>query len=212
MIGLHKMIDLFRSAFNTSLARRLLVSAAVLSMVVLAGLVLILSAVYRGQTLALLDVELDRTLTSLLRSVEIDESGGLVLDQETLPADELFHTPLSGRYWAVAGLDKETSKYTDELLYPRSLWEGEVPWPEADIMKLLDNSGQVVRSSGSGPIGERVRMAARAITLSNREDPIMLLSAFDRTETDRGARRFTWILVAAMSALGALIMLALSHQ
>ena len=209
MIGPSDMIDLFRSAFNTSLARRLLVSAAVLSLVVLAGLVLILSAVYRGQTLALLDVELDRTLTSLLRSVDVDENGVLILDGDTLPADELFHTPLSGRYWVVAGLDEETGEYTNELLYPRSLWEGDVPWPEAGIRDLLKNSGQVIRSSGTGPIGERVRMAARAITLSNRESPVMLLSAFDRTETDRGARRFTWILVAAMSALGGLIMITL---
>ena len=204
-------MNLFRSAFNTSLARRLLISAALSSLVVLAGLVLILTAVYRGQTLALLDVELDRALTSLLRSVDAGADGSLVLDDTTLPADELFQTPLSGRYWVVAGVDKDTGKYTGELLYPRSLWEGEVPWPESNLQGLIDSPGEIVRSSGIGPNEEPVRISARAITLSNRDNPIMLLSAFDRTETDRGTRRFMWILVAAMSALGALIMLALSQ-
>lgn len=199
-----------QSAFNTSLARRLVVSAALMSLVVLAGLVLILSAVYRGQTLALLDVELDRTLTSLLRSVDADANGKLVLNEETLPADELFRTALSGRYWVVVGVDKDTGKFTGELEQPKSLWEGDIPWPESNVKPLIDGQGQILRSSGIGPIGERVRMAAQVITLTNREDPVMLLTAFDRTETDRGARSFTWILVAAMSALAALILVALS--
>lgn len=203
-------MDLFKLAFNTSLARRLLASAALMSIVVLAGLVLILSAVYRGQTMSLLDAELDRTLKALLRSVDADDDGHLVLNAETLPADELFRTALSGRYWVIAGIDKTTGKFTGELKQPNSLWEGDIPWPEDALMALVDGQGQIFRSSGTGPIGERVRMAAQAITLANRENPVLLLSAFDRTETDRGARRFNWILIAAMSGLGALILSALS--
>jgi signal transduction histidine kinase len=204
-------MDFFQSTFDNSLARRLLVTAALMSLVLLAGLVLILSAVYRGQTLALLDAELDRTLTSLLRSVDADDSGNLFVNDETLPADELFNTALSGRYWVIAGADQETGTYTQELIQPKSLWEGEIPWPEKNIRRVIDGQGDIIRSTGVGPIGERVRMAAQSITLSGRSNPIILLTAFDRTETDRGAERFTWILVTAMSALAAIILLALRY-
>lgn len=204
-------MEFLHSAFKTSLARRLLVSAALMSLVVLAGVVLILSAVYRGQTLALLDVELDRSVNALLRSVNADENGNLLHDVDKLPADELFQTLLSGRYWVIVGVDKDTGKYTEELLYSESLWEADIPLPEKDAKLVIAAQGETIRSSGEGPIEERVRMAARAITFANRDNPVILLSAFDRTETDRGAERFTWILVAAMSALAALILLALSY-
>lgn len=199
-------MDLFRSNLNTSLAQRLLVTATLMAVIALAGLVLVLSEVYRTQTMTLLDAQLDRTLTALLRSVEANADGTLKLNSETLPADELFRTALSGRYWVVAGIDKETGTFTGELEQPKSLWEGDIPWPETNIMALIEGQGQILRSTGTGPNDERLRMAARAITLTGRDNPVLLLAAFDRTDTDKGARRFFWILVAAMSALGAVIL------
>lgn len=207
---LEKINNPFNKAFNSSLASRLVVAAAVMALIVLAGLVLILSEVYRTSTLTILDDEMDRTLTSLLRSVDADETGQLVLDEDTLPADELFQTAYSGRYWVIAGLDADQVTYTDEPpIYPKSLYEGAIPWPEEHLAKLLNEPGEIMRISGPGPIGQRLRLAAKAITLSDRKEPVMLMAAFDRTNTDRGARRFTWILVLAMSALGAVILVAL---
>lgn len=198
----------FGPVLNTSLARRLLVLAAVSSIVLLAGIVLVLAAVYRGQTQSLLDVELDRSATALLRSVNADEAGALVLTEETLPADELFQSALSGRYWVIAGVNDDGT-FTEELLPSRSLWEGDVPWPERSLSALLQEPGVMVRANGTGPNSEPVRMAAQIIYLTGRDAPVMLMTAFDRTETDRGARRFVWILVLAMSALAGVILLAL---
>ena len=202
--------EVFNRLFNSSLANRLVAAAAVLAVIVLAGLILILSAVYRSSTLSILDDEMDRTLKSLLRSVNADEKGHLIVDLDTLPTDEAFQTAFTGRYWVIAGLDAETGNYTaEDPLFPRSLYQGDIPWPDEQLALLLAAPGETIRTNGPGPIGERLRMAAKTITLSGRADPVMLMAAFDRTATDRGVRRFTWILILAMTALGAVILIAL---
>lgn len=204
-------MDLLGIAFNTSLARRLLVSAAFLSLVVLAGLVLILSTVYRGQTITILDDEIDRTLLTLLDAVETDETGQVRYVEEDLPSDAIFKRLLSGRYWAIIELADTVTYDIKEARTSRSLSRENIPWSAENVTTLIEDLGVTLRMDGVGPLeGEPLRMAAKAITLNNRDIPVVLFVAFDRTETDRGARRFTWILVLAMSALGAVILGALS--
>lgn len=202
-------MDLFGAAFNTSLARRLLLFAALLSLIVLAGLVLILSTVYRNQTLTILDSEMDRTLLTLLDAVQADESGKLIFAEEKLPSDPVFERRLSGRYWAIIELPDTGSLTIENSRLSRSLYQSNIPWPEEDVASLVNSLGVIQRSDGIGPFDEPVRMAAEAITMTNHDWPVVLFVAFDRTETDRGALQFTWILVAAMSALGAVILIAL---
>jgi len=202
-------MSLFDKAFNTSLARRLLVSAALLSFIVMAGLVLILSTVYKNQTLTILDDEIDRTLLTLLDSVQADEAGKLVYNEEDLPSDPVFERLLSGRYWAIIELAGDSSFSIESSRLSRSLYQSDIPWLESDVVPLIENLGTIQRADGVGPFDEPVRMAAEAITMSNHESPIVLLVAFDRTDTDRGALQFMWILIAAMSALGAMILIAL---
>ncbi len=203
-------MDLIGTAFNTSLARRLLVSAALLSLVVLAGLVLILSTVYRGQTITILDDEIDRTLLTLLDAVEADETGQLIFAEENLPSDPIFERLLSGRYWAVIEVAGTHNYNIKNSRISRSLSREDIPWPVENVPNLVEDLGTTMRLDGVGPLDEEpLRMAAKAITLINHDVPIILFVAFDRTETDLGARQFTWILVAAMSALGAVILGAL---
>ena len=203
-------MDLIGTAFNTSLARRLLVSAALLSLVVLAGLVLILSTVYRGQTITILDDEIDRTLLTLLDAVEADETGQLIFAEENLPSDPIFERLLSGRYWAIIEVAGTQNYNIKNSRISRSLSRENIPWPAENVPNLVEDLGTTMRMDGVGPLDEEpLRMAAKAITLNNHPVPIILFVAFDRTETDRGARQFTWILVAAMSALGAVILGAL---
>jgi len=202
-------MNLFDKAFNTSLARRLLVSAALLSFIVMAGIVLILSTVYKNQTLTILDDEIDRTLLTLLDAVQADEDGALIYNEEDLPSDPVFERLLSGRYWAILELAGDSSFSIESSRLSRSLYQSDIPWLESDVATLIENLGEIQRKDGTGPFDEPVRMAAEAITMSNHEAPVVLLVAFDRTDTDRGALRFMWILIAAMSALGAMILIAL---
>ncbi|MEO1476878.1 MAG: HAMP domain-containing sensor histidine kinase, partial [Pseudomonadota bacterium] len=177
------------------------------SLVVLAGIVITLSAVYRTQILTILDDELDRTLTTLERSVGTDQTGALVSNEDELPSDPNYGTPLSGRYWAMVSL--EADGLYGAYLNSESLWDGDIPWPKDLANELMDRPGIVFRSNGVGPNGEPLRMAAEALLLPNRDVPVMLLAAFDRTETDRGARRFVYVLIVAMSAVAAGILFAL---
>lgn len=197
----------FRDVLNQSLARRLMVGAGLYALVVLAIIVVVLSAVYRSQVVTLLDDELDRTLVTLARAVDTDGRGGLRTRAEALPSDPVYQTPLSGRYWVVVGFD-EDGKY-DAILNSNSLWDGEIPWPESNTADLLARPGTIFRANGTGSNDEPVRMVAQALILPNRETPVMLLAAFDRSETDRGAERFSLLLLFAMTLLGAGILFAL---
>lgn len=201
-------MNLFGAAFETSLARRLLISATLLSLVLLAGLVLILSTVYRGQTITILDDEIDRTLLTLLDAVEANEAGTLVYTAEKLPSDPIYERRLSGRYWAIIELADTRAYDIETLRSSRSLIEVDIPWPVENVESLIVDLGETERLDGVGPLDEPLRMAAKAVALDNHDVPIILFVAFDRTDTDQGALRFTWILIAAMSALGAVILIA----
>ena len=202
-------MDFIRRALNTSLASRLLISAAFLSLIVLAGLILILSTVYKNQTLTTLDNEIDRTLFTLLDAVQTDENGQLIYTEGKMPSDPVFDRRLSGRYWAIIELADNGSFEIENSRLSRSLFQSNIPWPEQDVSTLTRLLGEIQRGDGIGPLDEPLRMAAEAITMSNHEAPIILFVAFDRTDTDRGALQFMGVLVAAMSALGAVILIAL---
>lgn len=185
-----------------------MIGAALWALMVLVILVLTLSAVYRSQIVTLLDDELDRTLVTLARSAEATDDGRLTSRADALPRDPVYQTPLSGRYWAIVSLEGEPVFGANDLR-SNSLWDGEVPWPRAAVPDLAARPGAIFRENGMGPNGEPLRMAAESILLPNYDHPVMLLAAFDRTETDIGARRFTWLLIGAMSALAAGVLFAL---
>ncbi|MEM8636906.1 MAG: ATP-binding protein [Pseudomonadota bacterium] len=197
----------FSSSRNPSLARRLMISAGISSILVLAAIVVALSAVYRTQILTILDADLDRTLATLERAVGTDESGNLVSNEDQQPSDPSYTTPLSGRYWAMVSLNAEGAY--GRYFNSESLWDGDIPWPRDVVDELMQRPGIVFRANGMGPNGEPLRMAAEALLLPNRDAPVMLLAAFDRSESDRGARQFVYVLIGTMSVVAAGVLFAL---
>lgn len=190
-----------------SLARRLLIGAVLWSLLVLMGGAFLLSAVYRTQTQALLDEELGGTLRALSRAVDATESGELAYRANALPSDPAYRTPLSGRYWAIVQIGEEGEYLAD--FRPQSLWDGAVPWKEADAVRPLSDPGAIFRLDGEGPNGEPVRMAAQAIILDELDQPVLLVAASDRRAADESAGRFTLLLVGAMGALAAGVLAAM---
>ena len=190
-----------------SLARRLLAGAVLWSLLVLVGGGLALSAVYRSQTLQLLDEELDGTLMTLARAVDVTEDGALNSNPAALPSDTRYLIQLSGRYWSIVGLTPDGFYAEDER--PASLWDGDIPWPESKAAELVEDPGTVFYGSAIGPNGERLRTAAQAIILESRETPILLVAAADRQQADESAERYTFLLLAAMSALAAGLLAAM---
>ncbi len=193
-----------------SLARRILVGALIWSVLIVFGGVVAMSAAYRAQTVSILDDELDSTLVTLARAIAplADESGRVADDPDKLPSDPRYETPLSGKYWVIIALEEDGS-YGDDIR-PRSVWDGEAPLPRSMADAALAGTGSIVRGNDMGPAGEPIRIAVQAITIPNRETPILLVAASDRTQTDEGANRLRNILLIAMGTLAAGTLLAMA--
>lgn len=194
-----------------SLARRILIGALIWSVLIVFGGVFAVSLVYRAQTLNVLDNELDSTLVTLARAIEpLDDGSGRIRDiPERRPSDARFDTPLSGKYWVIIAVDENGELGPD--IRPRSVWDGEAPLPAQLAEDALAQPGTIIRGNDRGPADEPIRIAVQSITIPNRDNPILLVAASDRTQTDDGANRLRTILLIAMTTLagGTLIAMAL---
>ncbi|MEC7290030.1 MAG: hypothetical protein VXW22_08085 [Pseudomonadota bacterium] len=193
---------LSRKPGRLSLARRILIGALVWSVVVVVGGVLAISAVYRAQTINLLDAELDSTLQTLARAIEpLNDGTGRIRDiEERHPTDSRYETPLSGRYWVIVAVNDDGTLGDD--IRPRSVWDGDPPLPVSLADAALAQPGVVMRgNSAEGPAGEPIRIAVQSITIPNRTNPILLVAASDRTQSNEGADQLRTILIIAMSTL-----------
>ncbi|MEM1035730.1 MAG: ATP-binding protein [Pseudomonadota bacterium] len=177
---------------------------------VIGGIVAI-TAVYRTETINLLDDELETTLITLSRAIDpLDDGTGRVQDiEEKLPTDSRFNTPLSGRYWAIIATDEAGNPAAD--IRSRSVWDGDLPINEVLVRSALADPGALVRGSIQGPAEEPLRIVVQALTFPERATPILFTVSADRSETNAGANRLRTILLAAMLALagGTLIAMAL---
>ncbi|MEM7766434.1 MAG: hypothetical protein AAF253_02980 [Pseudomonadota bacterium] len=181
------------------MAVRLLIGAGLWCLLVLVGGAITLSAVYRAQTIQLLDGELETTLIDLTRAVDLGADGTLEADGARLPAAHLYETPLSGRYWAIAEIRDDDS--LGEEIRPRSLWDGEVPMTDAIKSRALTEPGATSRGNVTGPAGETLRVAATVIILGNSDQRALLVAAADREKSDEFAQRFLLLLIGAMIVL-----------
>ena len=127
-----------------SLARRIMLAAAVWGLVVLVGGALALSAVYRAQTLSLLEEDLEQNLVGLTR--EMTREGAFLEDgqvtdsqREFFLGDVRFRTQYSGRYWAIVGVSSEGDIAGD--IRSRSLWDEPVPLSDGQLDRTLANPG-----------------------------------------------------------------------
>lgn len=175
------------------------------------GGVLAISSVYRAQTINLLDADLDSTLVTLARAIEpLDDGSGRIRDiPERLPSDARYETPLSGRYWVIVAVNDDGSIGDD--IRPRSVWDGDPPLPAKMAEDALATPGSVIRGNErDGPAGEPIRIAVQAITIPNRDNPILLVAASDRTQSNEGADQLRTILLVAMIALAGGTLLAMA--
>ena len=135
-----------------SLRLRLVAAGIVAILIALATAGGALIAVFERHVSRTVAQDLDVHLKQLLAGIDVDAQGNLVLTQT--PLDPRFADPLSGLYWQV-GDDR------GQLLRSRSLWDS--------VLKLpLDRPGpgETHQHEASGPGGQRVLVAERAVTLS----------------------------------------------
>jgi signal transduction histidine kinase len=189
---------------SVSLARRITIAAAIWGVFVLIGGALALSAVYRAQTLSLVEQDLQETLITLSREL-IREDAFLAdgritnTDRDFFPSDARFQTQYSGQYWAVVGLNPDMSIAGD--FRSKSLWDEDVPVTPELVARAAAAPGVTQFGNYAGPADQRSRVAVQAIVIENRPTPLILLAAADRTPSDNAARQFRNLLFGTMIAL-----------
>ncbi len=189
---------------NVSLARRITIAAAIWGLLVLAGGAVALSALYRAQTLSLLEQDLEQTLVNLSRELTQEDAflpdGRLTNTNRTFFAtDARFQTQYSGDYWAVVGLRPDLTVAGD--FRSKSLWDEPVPVDPDQIARAAASPGTTHYANFDGPAGQRSRVATRAIVIPNRETPVLLVAAKDRSPNDAATTRFRNMLLGTMIAL-----------
>jgi len=189
---------------GVSLARRITIAAAIWGLFVLIGGALALSAIYRAQTLALVERDLQETLITLSRELIREDAflaDGRVTntDRDFFPNDARFQTQYSGQYWAVVGLKPDLTIAAD--FRSKSLWDEDPLLSPELIAKAVAAPGVTQFGNFDGPADQRSRVAAQAIVIENRPTPLILMSAADRTPNDLAATNFRNLLLGTMIAL-----------
>ena len=189
---------------KVSLARRVTIGAGIWGLIVLIGGALALSALYRAQTLELIEEDLEQTLVTLSRELIREEAflpDGRVTDTDRsfFASDVRYQTQYSGHYWAIAGISEDLEIRGD--IRSRSLWDEALPVPEGLVRRAALQPGTTQFSDYHGPAGQRTRVGVRAIIVEQRPTPLILIAASDRTPNDRAANRFRNLLLGTMIAL-----------
>jgi signal transduction histidine kinase len=181
-----------------SIARRMLVAAAIWSSVVLLIAGWSLQAFYRTETDQQLDLSLEDTLRTLAGAVN-SEQGQIEVDDAKLPRDERFSLPLLGRYWAFIDLSSE-----NEVVRTRKSpsFFDEDAGVAADVRaEALKRKGAVLHLDAPGPDSKQMRVGLQAVTFPDRPEPLLLYAAIDRTSADASVGSFTLRLGIALGVL-----------
>ncbi|MEL6257651.1 MAG: ATP-binding protein [Pseudomonadota bacterium] len=195
---------------NLSLTRRLILGASAWSFVVIAGAVFALSAVYRAQTLAGLDNELDATLLELVGALDVSEVGDVGLNERGLPSRRDYVRPLGGWYYAVLGPVDEASGIPDPFIKSPSHVDENPLLPDGIVDRARAAQGTAQFGSARTPGGaEMLRVAVKAISIPERPTPLMIVASADRAIVDRDANRFRLFLTAALGVLAAGLLAAM---
>lgn len=182
-----------------SIARRMLVAAAIWSAVVLIVAGWSLQAFYRTETDQQLDLSNTETLRTLANAVDSDDVGEPRFTDDKLPKDEMFSRTFSGRYWAFLDIDAQNSVV--RLRQSQSFFDVRPELPDGAIAEAVSRPGETVQIDGMAPNERLVRIGLQAVKLSRRDLPVVLYASIDRTAADEAVGRFTLRLGVALGVL-----------
>ena len=191
-----------------SLVSRLVRSAVLWALPLLAVVALALTWLYRAQTYRFFDAPLESTVTALIATAEFKD-GALQLSRE--PTDDDYQRALSGRYWLIGDLQPDGKILP--FLTSRSLYEATLSLPPGESLELLADTGAEVRTSTTGPDGdEPLRVVARTVILPDMPDAVVIAAAADVREAARDVREFGAISIALIALLAAGLIMAVFVQ
>jgi signal transduction histidine kinase len=182
-----------------SLAFRLFLWAAGLTVVILIITGVALSSLYRQAVERAFDHRLDVYLRTLVADVASPEEGTDKFPQSI--GEPLFELPLSGWYWQVTRLD--TPK--PEVHSSRSLWDSNLPrLPEGDDAGA--GSGGYRKGYAQGPEEVRLRLVERNVDLGD-DGRYLIAVAGDASEIDDEMLSFDRTLGAIFAGLAVALLL-----
>ncbi len=182
-----------------SIARRMLVTAAVWSAIVLVAAGWSLQALYRAETDRQLQVENNETLDALLNAISLTEAGLIDYDPAKLPRDEIFDRAFSGRYWAYLDIDQQ--QRIVGVRQSESFADARPAPPVEMIAEAVSRPGTAVHGDDEGPDDGQLHVTLYAVTFTGRGLPVVLYTAIDRTAADEAVRRFALTLGLALGLL-----------
>ena len=177
------------------IARRMMVSALVLILLVLPIAGGLLAWNFREAVNASFNNRLDSLLNVVIAGVAYDlPNDALVLERRL--GDRRFERVFSGWYWQV-------SDGAERVITSRSLWDQRLP---------VVGGSQIVYRHFTGPRGQSLRMAARTIQIPSMPDPLYVSVAADLTEVRAEVARFHRLLIASLATLGVLLLILIGLQ
>lgn len=178
-----------------SLAKRLILLAAILNLAVLIGAGVALSAFFHQAALSRFDQSLTDTVDGLYAGSTI-ENGVPIAPTMT---DARALRAYSGKYWEIA--EPAPDGGLRQIVTSRSLWDSELSAPPEVIERVRRSPGESVPYDTVGPVDEPLRAVAMLVQLPGRAAPVVFLAAEDRTPIDRDVRRFTYATAATLLLL-----------
>jgi signal transduction histidine kinase len=188
----------------SSLALRLILSSAAVSIVLLAAAAFLLAGLFTAALERNFDARLQAVLDGLLANVEIGADGAPILSQEL--ADTRFSLPLSGWYWQVeppagSGLADLASESLLELRLR----------PDASLLAARDANG-IASFYLWDSQQTKLRVMEQAFKLPGSEQDFSFLVAGNFDELRQEVQAYRHTLFTVLSLLGAGLLLAIFVQ
>lgn len=159
----------------------------------------LLATVFRAPLETAFDQRLDYLLQTLLSAAEIGPDGQAASVRDL--GEPRFETQYSGLYWQIVRTD------TDAVIgRSRSLWDVELDLPS------LVTGGSMRGLPLPGPIGQRLRAAAIAITDEDSAGRFIFVVAADAADLDASIQSFLTALIWSLGILGLGLVLAVVLQ
>lgn len=165
-----------------SLTLRVLGLSSLWSLVAIAVIATVISALFRQASERNFAQLLSAQLYNLINSVDIDETGRLVGAPDL--GDIRFSIPESGWYWLVEPLSEERGS-----LRSPSLGLAELPPPAASAVPFDESYRRTYIADGPG--GEKVRVLETEVVLGDPGWPTRFRVSGNQTQIEQEARAFT---------------------
>ncbi|HXQ11867.1 MAG TPA: ATP-binding protein [Caulobacteraceae bacterium] len=191
-----------------SLQRRLVLLAAVWSVVILAVSGLLQIALFRQASIMRFDDDLRGDAQSLFTYTTVDPQGQVYAPPMTDPGAQAAY---SGDYWEIA---EPAPGRLHALVRSRSLWDSELSGPPEGAKGLQVHPGEagMVFYDTVGPQHEPLRASAMLTYLPGRATPVIFMTAEDVTPVLTSSNLFTVETVIGLIVLGAGLILLVFIQ